>query len=266
MEAWPTVTLNLPSYWRPVEFPVVSSLPFVLFGCAPPSIRPIFVADPFVARERDAQHLLGPHARPCRKGVCWCIKMMQLMAGTKENVSQYSWWNCGWVKETKVGTLRGSNGFLSGCYSTYDVSVPQLAQTIKHDASITFHVGHVFKVRGSSLLKIAMTKCNIGRQLNPHPIEEHAARCLGSSLQWWGYCNIAFNNHKTYSLTTGRSNIESLFKRVHVVQDPKIWPTPNHSSILEQVSSGCKCLKLPFYLGTSLWHLTCDITRFTQGM
>lgn len=51
-----------------MEFPVVSSLPFVLFGCAPPSIRPIFVANPFFARERDAQHPLGPHARPCRKG------------------------------------------------------------------------------------------------------------------------------------------------------------------------------------------------------
>lgn len=53
-----------------MEFPVVSSVPFVLFGCVPRSIRPIFVANPFVARERDAQHLLGPRARPCRLLMC----------------------------------------------------------------------------------------------------------------------------------------------------------------------------------------------------
>lgn len=128
-KCWPTVMLRVILHIKlTFILKARNSLLFhlCLLFCLVVRLRPFSQSSlqilPLLGRETRGICLVRMQGLAAR-GVCWCIKMIQLIAETKENVSQYSWWNCGWVQETKVWTLRGSNGFLSGCYSTYDVSI-----------------------------------------------------------------------------------------------------------------------------------------------
>ena len=134
VEESPNLMIQTLRLWNTCIFiiaaPISRPVPFLhlhllfRFGCV--RLRPFSQSSlqilPLLGRETRSIRLVRMQGLAAM-GVCWCIKMMQLIAETKENISQYSWWNCGWVKETKFKTLTGSNWFPSGWYATLDVPV-----------------------------------------------------------------------------------------------------------------------------------------------